>query len=359
MSTRIAVIGAGMYAPVVFNALLQCQDRGKATLAAFAARTRKTVDAQSATYGVKGYTDWKAMLEEEDVDAVVVATPDHLHREMSMHAARMGKHVLVEKPMDVTVEGARAMAQAAEANGVLLQVDMHKRFDPYHQKCRQLIQDGKLGDIQYGFAWIEEAITLPRDSLAGWAAETSPAWIVGSHMTDLFLWLTGLRAVRVYATGQKGKLVGLGIDAHDSIQMAVEFEGGAHLTVHTSWVHPETFEAPINQGIRLVGSEGMMEIDSQDRGARGCFAEGGMATFNMGFLAERRGPGHRPIYTGYGIESIESFVDNVNHLRSGGRLSDLAGRYPCPEEGVAVTAVLAAAHRSLETGQAVMLSELP
>ena len=132
MTPRIALIGAGMYAPITFKALLQFQAQGKAEFVAFAARTKQTVQKRQEQYGVKGHTDWKKMLEVESIDAVVVATPDHLHREMSTWAAGMGKHVLVEKPMDITVQGAREMLKTSEDNSILMQVDMHKRYDPYH-----------------------------------------------------------------------------------------------------------------------------------------------------------------------------------------------------------------------------------
>ncbi len=359
MPAKIALIGAGVYGPVLFQALQQSQKRGKCDVVAFAARTPETVAKREEEFGVKGWTDWERMLRDEPIDAVVVATPDHLHRDMAIRAAEMGKHVLVEKPMEVTAAGAEAMLAAARSNNTLLQVDMHKRFDPYHRRCRDLVRSGKLGEVQYGFAWIEEKITMPRDEMVAWAANTTPGWLVGTHMLDVLLWITGLKPVRVYATGQKGKLTSLGIDTYDSIQLFVELANGGNLTIHTSWVHPEGFEAPINQGLRLVGSEGVIEIDSQDRGARSCLADEGMATYNTGFWAEREGADGQPIFSGYAIESVESFVDNVDYLLGGGSLADLAGRYPSGEEGLEVTCVLAAAHQALADGRVQTVEGIP
>jgi len=358
MAVKIALVGAGMYGPVQLKAFMQFQAQGKAELAALADINPKALDKYKKQYGVKGYTDWKEMLEKEEIDAVSIATPDHLHSEMSVYAAEMGKHVLVAKPMAVTVEGARKMLEAANKNAILMQVDYHKRFDAYHQKLRNIVQSGKLGEIQYGFTWAEVRITMPRDFLASWAPKSSPAWLVGTHFLDLFVWITGLKAVRTYSTGQKGKLASIGIDTYDSVQNVVEFENGANLTIHSTWIFPEKFEGHMKQGIKIVGTEGVIEVDSQDRGCKACFTDDGMATFNMGFMAEKNAPGGKTIYYGYSIDSIESFVDNVNFIKSGGKLDDLKGLYCPPEQGLELTAIMAAAHKALAERRVVEIKEV-
>src|SRR5689334_11202351 len=133
---RIALIGAGVYGEFHARILHSHEDLGQAKLVAFAANTQATVNKQQSLFAAPGYTDFRKMLDEHPVDAVHVVTPDHLHREMTLEAAARGLHVLVEKPMDVTVEGCRQMIAAAEKNNVLLQVDFHKRFDPCAQAAR-------------------------------------------------------------------------------------------------------------------------------------------------------------------------------------------------------------------------------
>ena len=358
MAIRTVLIGAGKYGPIQFRAFSQMKARGRAELVAFAARTDGTVKKRQKEWGMPGYTDWEKMLEDQKPDAVVVATPDHLHREMTVHALRSGMHVLVEKPMDVTVNGAMEMKRAAGESGKLLQVDMHKRFDAYHLKLERMVQEGRLGDIQYGYTWIEEKIVMPSDWFAGWAEKSSPAWLVGTHMIDLFQWIVKQEGKTVYATGQKGKLTGMGIDTYDSIQMMIEFSEGTILTVHSSWIIPNNFEGSINQGLRIVGTEGFMEIDSQDRGAGSCLSDEGMASYNQGFLAEGFGAGGTPTYTGYSVESIESFIENLHYLAGGGTIEEMKGQYPSGEEGLGVVAIVEAAHRSLEEGRIVEIREV-
>ena len=358
MSIRTVLIGAGKYGPIHFNAFSQMKRRGQAELVAFAARTEETVKARSRDWGMPGYTDWRKMLQAEEPDAVVVATPDHLHREMTVTALDMGLPVLVEKPMDVTVAGAAAMLKAARNAHVLLQVDMHKRFDSYHRKLYDMIQQGSLGEIQYGYAWAEEKIFMPRDWFRGWAEKSSPAWLVGSHMADLLCWMIKQAPEKVYAAGQKGKLTSMGLDTYDSIQMMIQFSGGSSVTVDTSWILPDSFEGSINQGLRIVGTEGFMEIDSQDRGAGSCLTGGAMESYNMAFQAERREWNGEPVFSGYAVESIESFVKNLKFLAEGASLDDLEGHYPSAEEGLTVVAVIAAAHLSLKENRPVAITEV-
>ncbi len=155
----------------------------------------------------------------------------------------------------------------------------------------------------------------------------------------------------MFARGQKRKLRGLGIDTYDSIQAQVEFENGATITFDSSWILPEQFEAVVNQGIRLVGTEGMVEVDSQDRGARSCFADTGMQTDNLGFLQQTTGLGAETMWRGYGIECIADFARNVAFLTKAGSADDLPGTTATGEDGLAATRIASAAEKSLQTGR--------
>ena len=103
----------------------------------------------------------------------------------------------------------------------LLQVDFHKRYDPYHRRLRQAVQAGNLGRILYGHAYMEDKIVVPRDWFPGWAPKNSPAWFLGIHMYDLLRWVMGADALRVAATGTKCKLLSLGVDTYDAVQAKI------------------------------------------------------------------------------------------------------------------------------------------
>jgi predicted dehydrogenase len=344
---RICVVGGGTFGLMHLRAFRQFQREGRCEFLALADINERLLEERAREFGMRAYTGYAEMIERERPDGVAIATPDHLHGEVALAALAAGSHALVEKPLDVTVEGCEAMIAAARGAGRLLQVDFHKRYDPYHAELCRLARQGKLGEVEYGYAWIEDRIEVPRDWLSAWVADSSPAWFLGIHMVDLFCWVTQAKGRRVFANG---------VDAWDAVCFTAEMEGGATFQCQTSWVLPDAFEGIVNQGIRIVGTEGIMEVDSQNRGAECCFAsDGRMATPNLGFFRESQDAHGRTIYGGYGIDAIRHFVDNVAFLMAGGTLADLVGTYPSGEDGLEATRIVGGAHQSLASGALVSL----
>ncbi len=356
MAVRIGVIGAGKFGQTHLDAFSQMEYAGAAKLAAIAEKDPARAAALRSRYSCPVYEDYRQMLAREPLEAVSIATPDHLHREIALAAARGGKHILVEKPMDVTVEGAAEMVQAAREAGVLLQVDFHKRYDPDHQAIARRVRAGELGDILYGSVHMEDRLEVPTTWFPRWAPASSPAWFLGVHFYDLVRWIIGSEAKSVLATGRKAKLLREhGIDTYDCVNAKVDFENGASFTFDTSWVLPQGFEAIVNQGLRLVGTKGIFECDSQDRGTRSCVENEGMATYNNNFKRTTVDRSGRTIFRGYGFESIEDFAGNAAFLLGGGRLEDLHGVWASGQDGLEVTRIAVAVHESLASGRVVRL----
>ncbi|MFP4055555.1 MAG: Gfo/Idh/MocA family protein [Candidatus Brocadiia bacterium] len=353
---RLGIIGGGSFGEMHLRAYTQLQRDGQAELAALCDLDEQLLAKRREQYGVKGYTDYKQMLEGEKLDGVSVVTPDHLHRQIVVDCLRAGVHVLVEKPLDVTVGGCREMIAAADRAERLLQVDFHKRFDPYHREMAARVAEGTIGDVLYGYAWMEDRIEVPRDWLRQWAPRSSPFWFLGVHMVDLIRSCIRARGTSVLATGAQRKLPSLGIDAYDCVCAKVTFDSGAAFTVDTSWVLPDGFEAVVNQGIRMVGTDGIIEVDSQDRGARACLAGQGSQTWNLGFFLEERDREGNLRWGGYGIDSIADFAHNVAFLLRGGTLEQLQGHYVDGREALETTRIAAAAQESLQTGRLVTIA---
>jgi predicted dehydrogenase len=176
MVPRIAVIGAGRFGEMHLRAFSQMHRETRIELAGTCDVDRGLLAKRSAQYAVPGFADYRALLAEASLEAVSIATPDFLHREIALACLRAGKHVLVEKPLDTTTAGCRELIAAAGERNLLLQVDFHKRSDPYHRALRDLVRQGSLGEIAYGYAHIEDRIDVPRDWFPRWAAQSSPAW---------------------------------------------------------------------------------------------------------------------------------------------------------------------------------------
>lgn len=356
MAPRIGIIGAGVFGTLHLRVFSQLLKQGHISGVAFADLDPEVVARQARDFGLQGYTSYQAMFAAEHLDAVTVVTPDYTHRQIVLDALAAGCHVLVEKPMDVTIEGCIEMTQMAERQGRLLQVDFHKRFDPYHIKARQMVERGEIGAPQYGYAWMEDRIEVPRDWFKSWVHNSSPAWFLGIHMYDLLRWVTQAEVVSVYATGTKRVLAGLGLDTYDAISAHLNLANGACLSVDSSWILPMGFESVVNQGFRLVGDAGLMEVDSQHRGMQVCTNAAGMGTPNQGFLAETQALDGSNQLSGYGVASLADFVQRVDHVRQGGALADLAGGYADGWDGLAATAVAVAVHESVATAQVVQVN---
>lgn len=370
---RFAVIGGRTWGEMHLRALRQFEREGHGALVGLADLDEGLLAQRRSQFGVDTWTDYRRMLDEARPDAVTIATPDHLHRAIALDCLARGIHVLVEKPMDVTVEGCREMIAMAAKTRALLQVEFMKRKDPYHIDLERRIRQGQVGDVQYGYAWMEDRIEVPRDWLPSWASGSDPAWFLGVHLFDLVRWLVRSDAVSVSATGSKGKLVTLGIDTYDAVQAKVVFANGASFAIDVAWHFPDGNEAIVNQGVKVVGTEGWLTVDSQYRGARGCITGPGavgvgadradagahMFTPNLGLFLEKTTRAGTPVYSGYGIESIQEFAYNVVDLEAGATIEELGDGFPRGVDGLEVTKMVVAAHRSMDAGgELVRLSEL-
>lgn len=353
MTIRMGIVGLGTFGINHLRAFSQLRRDGKVATLAACDVNEKLLEERLKVFEFKPYQRVQEMLDQENLDAVTVVTPDHLHKGIALEALRRGLHCLVEKPLDVSAQGCLEMVQEAEKRGCLLQVDFHKRFDPYHIELKREVDSGKIGEVEYGYVHMEDRIEVPRDWFPQWACRSSPVWFLGVHFFDLFRWIVGKEATRAYASGVKKRLVGLGVDTWDSVQAHVSFGPECHASFDTSWILPDRFEAVVNQGIRLVGTHGIVEVDSQDRGARGCVEGQGMKTYNPGFLIEKKDKSGREVWEGYGVGSIADFAENVAFLKAGGFLTQLAGTYPSGRDGLEATRIALAIHESIQTGQPV------
>jgi len=353
---KLGVIGAGKYGVQLLRGFKQAEYQGLAELVAVADIDEKRLQQAAREFGIRGYHDYREMLNKEELDGVGIATPDHLHRDIAVYVARQGVHLFVEKPLDLTVKGCDEIITAAEKANVLLQVDFHKRFDPPHVVLKNEIQKGTLGDVLYGYMWMEDTIEVPTEWFPNWASSSSPAWFLGIHCYDLFRFLLGCNAVRVYATGHKNKLKAMGIDTYDSIQAKITFENGATIVFDTSWVLPKHFVNIVNQGFRIVGTEGMWEVDGQYRGITTCVTQDGKtSTPNFYLYRETKDPHGKPFFSGYGIDSMLNFVHNVKRLKTGASLADLKGKYADGVDGKEATRIAVAVHESILTGEVIKL----
>src|SRR5262245_39946687 len=146
------------------------------------------------------YLSAEALCDNPHVDVVYIATPNQFHMEHALTALEKGKHVLVEKPMTLTLGDADAMIKAAERHGVQLLVNVKHSFDPHIQKVREIVQKGELGRLRMVHYWyFSDWLYRPRT-----AEELDPSlgggvtWRQGPHQFDIVRTIAGgmVRSVR-------------------------------------------------------------------------------------------------------------------------------------------------------------------
>lgn len=145
----MGVIGVGTMGQL-FSRLIA--ELSSARLVAVADIDEQCTEGVGARYGVSAYGDYRKLLECNEVDAVVVATPDRHHKEPCVAAARACKHIFVEKPLAAIVSEAQEIVDAAKENGVMLMVGHVLRFDPRVAHIQKAANSDQLGEILHLYA---------------------------------------------------------------------------------------------------------------------------------------------------------------------------------------------------------------
>ena len=236
----------------------------------------RSVERAAAT-GAPAFHNLEAALENVECDAVAVATPDHLHLEPVMTALQAGKHVLVEKPLAISVADARAMIDAAAQRGLVLQVNYSQRWVPEYAWMKQQIVSGAIGRPVMIQSSKQDTIHVPTRMIS-WAAATSPIWFMSSHDIDLVTWFLEDNAVSVRAEEQRGVLEGIGIPVHDGVDAIVRYRNGATASFHSSWIHPDTYPVITVDRMTIIGESGVIDFRSRGREVECYTRAGGMET---------------------------------------------------------------------------------
>ena len=182
-------------------------------------------------FGVpKAHPSLAAMLADRDIDAVYVATPNAMHKEAVVAAARAGKHVLCEKPFAMNVADARAMATACCDAGVVLRVAHQLRMEEIVIRAREIVQSGRLGRI--AAISIERASGMPpRTTWRRDASQSGVVFDVGVHLIDKVHWITGQRFAEVSAFTHPDRRAGV---PDDQITILGRLEQDGHAVIRAT-----------------------------------------------------------------------------------------------------------------------------
>jgi predicted dehydrogenase len=214
----------------------------------------------AAKHGVDYHTDYHELLARADLHAVSICTPSGMHGDMTIDAARAGKHVMCEKPMDIHLAKMDAMiAECAKAR-VKLGVIFQRRTQPLWQKVRETVQAGKLGKMVLGDAYLKYYRSQEYYDSAGWRGTWQ--WDGGGalmnqgvHCVDLLQWVMGpVKTIYAHADHLVRK-----IEVEDTTVAALTFENGAFGVLEGA-----TSVIGMDHRLEFNGEKGSIVVDADD-----------------------------------------------------------------------------------------------
>lgn len=208
------------------------------------------------------YTDFDEMLKNPDIDAVSIAVPSGMHADFAVKAMKAGKHVLVEKPIDITVEAALRIEQARQETGMKAGVVHQNRYNPDMTPMHDAVINGRIGRVLFGDFAVKWHRTQEYYDNGGWRG----TWEMdggGSlmnqavHTVDLMQWMMNSDVESV--TSQMA-IYNHKIETEDFTASLIKFKSGAVATfISTTCAYPG-----ISTDIRVYGTEGSIEADQDE-----------------------------------------------------------------------------------------------
>ncbi|MBI5093186.1 MAG: Gfo/Idh/MocA family oxidoreductase [Candidatus Hydrogenedentes bacterium] len=199
------------------------------------------------------FNDYKAMINDVPLDAVVVQSPHTLHYEQIDFCLSKGLHVLSEKPMTCTIKHANALIARAKQSKRILMISYQRHFDPNFRYMREQIAKGALGEVQFVQAiqsqeWLRAVKGTWRQTMAlsgGGQLNDS-----GSHLVDIVMWVTGMKVKTVFA-----KIDNFGTEVDINSSLSMQFENGALGSMSVIGNAPSWYEDH-----SIVGSKGALYL---------------------------------------------------------------------------------------------------
>lgn len=299
-------------------------------LAAVTSRDQGRAAVFAAKHGAAAAgTDYAEMLANQDVDVVLITTPNALHPEQVVAAARAGKHVLCDKPLAPSAEQARRAVDACAAAGVRLGLNFQTRHHTCFEEARDLIQSGRLGDV----VAVQVDASPGATQLGGWRTDPELAGLgavnnVAVHIYDLLRFLLAAEVTEVVAMFETGRRPDL-----ERLAMALmRFSNGTLAYANGNQLTPRPLNDIViygtggridGRGITRPGQEGDMRvvIDSEERSSR--YSTGDAYARSVAAFSRAVLDGREPDASGLdGLRSVQ-LTDAISRSVREGRVVEL------------------------------------
>lgn len=251
---NFAIVGCGFIAKKHTTAI---ENIAGANLVAVCDKVNAAMEFYATTYQAATYNELSEMLSNEKIDIVCICTPSGFHANLAVEVAEAGKHIIVEKPIAMTLEDSEKMLAASKEYGVKLAVVHPNRYRPVVRELKQLLDSGKLGTISHANCIVNWNRGQEYYDQAPWRGtkqfDGGVLMNQAIHNLDLLLWFMGTptEVFSMEATRLRK------IEAEDVSVGVVRFESGALASIQASTtVYPKNFE----ESITLFGEHGTVKI---------------------------------------------------------------------------------------------------
>lgn len=254
----IGIVGCGNISETHAEAILKTK-HGK--LVAAHSRTKESVEAFGTKYDITGFTSYEEFLRNPDLDIVVICTPSGTHLDYGKSAAEAGKHVIVEKPIEINVERGKSLIESCDQNEVKLAVIYQSRFIDDVVQMKELIDNQEIGDIIMASAsvkWFRNQEYYSNSSWRGTLALDGGGAVINQaiHTVDLLQWVAGgVKSIAAF----KSTFTHEGIEAEDNAVACLEFSNGAIGVFEAS----TSITPPQDRKVEINGTEGTLILKGE------------------------------------------------------------------------------------------------
>jgi predicted dehydrogenase len=256
----VCIIGTGRAGMIHAKAVAQVPG---ARVAALSDSDKTRCQEGARQLGVRRlYEDYRKVMEDSSVDAVIVATPTRLHHDIVVSAAQAGKHILCEKPMAMNVAQCEEMIETAERHRVKLQIGFMRRFDKGFRRAKEAVQRGDIGEVV-----LVKSLTHGPSTPKPWqydvGGSNGPLAEVNSHDIDTLRWFTESEFSRVYAIAGNYRCPEARAefpDFYDNVSLVASFANGMQGfidgAVSVKYGYDARLEVLGTEGVLFVGELG-------------------------------------------------------------------------------------------------------
>jgi predicted dehydrogenase len=237
--TNLAVIGCGYWGPNLvrnFNSLAECRVKLICDI-----EKQRLAHMQSLYAGIESTTDFDAVVADDEVDAVVIATPVKFHFEMAKKCLQAGKHTFIEKPLASSAAQCRELIEVSKSNRLTIIVGHTFVYSPPVRKIKEIISRGALGEIHY--------ISARRLNLGLFQTDINVTWDLAPHDISIILYVLDEYP---YAVNCQGK-AHVNPDIEDVTTLTLNFDNHCFATIQSSWLDPNKIRE-----MTFVGSKRML-----------------------------------------------------------------------------------------------------